>query len=143
VACATIAAIFAITGMWREINDEKYWKATITLIILSAAFSHCFLLFIPTLAASYRWTQAILAIFVLILSLQITLAVWGEIHDVGYYRIMGVIAVIVVLLTLIVPICSRLAPAIKPETVTLTLLLEEGDVYQDTTTGQRFRVTKI
>jgi len=142
VLVAAVAAIMAISGIWAEIGKEEYWKATISLIVISAAFAHCLLLCIPSLAPGVRWTQVSLIAFVSILTLQIVFAVYGEISDIGYYRLVGVVAVIVVLLTLIVPICLRLSPAPILKSNRLALDHDEGDIYRDRN-GARYRVTQI
>jgi hypothetical protein len=142
IVCAVIAAGLAIGGIWGEAGNDGYWKTTITTIIISAALAHSLLLFIPVLPLPYRWSQGVLAFAVAVLASLIIVAMWGEISDAGYYRLMGVAAVFVVLLTLIVPICSRLGPTAQHKTTDLTLRQEDGDVYRDTS-GQLYRVTKI
>lgn len=141
VLCAVIAAGLAIIGIWSEIGGGTYWKYTITFIIASVAFAHCFLLNIPTLQRSYRWCQYLLVLFVVLLAAQVDFAVWDETSGSVFYRIMGVLAVIVVLLTLIVPILSRFTSggAAAP---TLALTAEAGEIYRDAS-GQRYRVSKI
>ena len=144
VVVPAVASIMTISGIWAEIGygGGEYWKTTLSLIIVSAAFAHCLLLWIPSLAPGYRWTQVSLVIFVTVLSLQVIFAICGEIREIGYYRLVGVVAVIVVLLTLIVPICLKLSPASILESTRLKLQHDEGDIYRDRS-GARYRVTKI
>ena len=142
VLVAAIAAIMAISAIWTEIGNDEYWKTTISLIVVAAAFAHSLLLCIPSLAPGYRWSQAGIVFFVSILCLQIIFALFEEIQGVGYYRIVGVVAVFVVLLTLIVPILLRLTPSSTMESTRLKLEHEDGDIYHDSS-GTRYRVTKI
>jgi len=131
----------AISGMWMEANAEGYWKTTVTLIVLAAAFAHVLLLWIPTLAPKYRWSQAAVVVSVAVLALQILLAVWGETRDVGFYRAMGVVAVLVVLFTLIVPICAKLSGGEEAKDGRLVLTQVDGEVYRDAS-GVRYRVSR-
>lgn len=142
IICAAVAAGLTIGGIWGEAGNEIYWKTAVTTIIISAALAHGLLLLIPVLPSAYRWSQGLLALTVVVLASLVIVAVWGEISVAGYYRLVGVVAVLVVLLTLIVPICSRLGTAAPRETTDLALTREEGDVYRDAV-GQRYRVTKI
>ncbi len=116
-------------------------KYTVTFIIASVAFAHCFLVNIPTLQRSYKWCQYLLVLFVVLLAAQVDFAVWDETNDDVFYRIMGVLAVIVVLFTLMVPIFSRFTSG-GAAANTLALTAEEGEIYRDAS-GQRYRVTKI
>lgn len=143
IACASMAAMLSIGGIWSEVDMEVYWKTTITLIIISVAFAHCLLLFIPILASSYRWSQMGAAVFIFILAIQMILAVHSDVfQNADYFRFIGIVAVIVVLLTLIIPICSKLS-SLKPEkSGILTLSHDQDDIYHDAT-GQRYKVTKI
>lgn len=142
VLLAVAAATMTIVGMWAKIGQEDYWKATVSLIVLSAAFAHGLLLCLPRLSSRFRWIQASLIFFVAVLSVQIIFAICGEIQATGYYRLMGIVAVMVVLLTLIVPICWKLASTTSPESPRLLLDHIEGDVYCDRR-GVRYRVTKL
>ena len=142
VGCALLAAIMTITGIWNSFDGQFAWKLTLTLITLAAAFAHSFLLLIPTLDQRYRWSQTALVAFVVLLASMILLAMWASISSDAYYRFMGVLAVIVVLLTLVVPICSRLSPDKATQSNTLILRHEQGDVFSDGR-GQRYRVSKV
>lgn len=142
VLLAVAAATMTIAGMWAKVGQEDYWKAAVSLMVLSAAFAHGLLLCLPRLPSRFRWIQASLIFFVAVLSLQIIFAICGEIQVTGYYRLMGIVAVLVVLLTLIVPICWKLASTTTPESPRLLLDHVEGDVYCDSR-GVRYRVTKL
>jgi len=142
IVCAAIAAGLTIGGIWGEFSSELYWKSTVTTIIASISLAHSLLLFIPALAPNYRWTQGALSLTAAILAGMILVAVWGEISGAGYYRVLGVVAVLVVLLTLIVPICARLGAGGAVDSSALTLTKEDEDIYRDPS-GQRYRVTKI
>ncbi len=156
ILAASVAAPLVIIGVWGDIHEHEYWKTTETFIVLSIALAQVCLLHSPNLAASYRWTQPVSAILIGLLALQISVAVWGEIKDEGYYRFMAALSVLVVLATLVVPICSRLGAkadegrpkqgpdigevAHVPEQLVLHRL--SGAIFADQL-GRRYEVTEI
>ena len=117
MACAAIAALMLISGMWLEIDDELYWKSAITAVVLAAASAHAFLLILPDLDFNHRWTQIASAISIGILAVQIMVAVWGEIDSEGYYKVLAVVSIIVVLLTLVVPILMKMRKGLVLEII--------------------------
>ena len=93
------------------------------------------------LARSFRWTQIGLAIFISILSLQIVLALWSESNEFNSVRAIGIVAVVIVLLTLFVPICSKLNPKMQ-RNERVTLVRESEGIYRGED-GARYQVIKI
>ncbi len=156
ILAASGAVSLVIIGMWGEIEGEEFWKTTVMFIVGCIALAHACLLYLPTLAASHRWTQPTAAILIALLALQIIFAIWGEVEDEGYYRLMAALSVLVVLVTLVVPICGRLganAHEARPEKVfnnTMFYPLSEqlvlhrlsGDIFADKL-GRRYQVTQI
>ncbi len=143
VACAVIAAAMGILAIWDITSPgTTYGKVALTLVVAAVALAHAFLLHIPTLPPGYRWNQYALILFDLLLAGQITFALWDETHSSGFYRIMGVLTVFVVLFTLIIPICSRLAGKDPTPGNSLVLDHENTDIYR-ARDGQRYRVTKV
>ncbi len=156
ILAASLAVVLVMVGVWGEVKESDYWKATVTSIVVSAAFAHGCLLRLPNLGASYGWTQTVSAFLIGLLALQIILAVLGEIKGEGYYRLMAALSVLVVLITLVIPICSRLdakadqAPADRgqapecldhfPDRVLLRRV--SGALYADQA-GRCFKLTEI
>lgn len=156
ILAASVAVLLAIVGVWGELKEPGFWKTTVTCIVVAVAFAHACLLRLPNLGASHRWMQTVSTILIGFLGVQISLAVWGEIRDDLYYRFMAVVSVLVVLMTLVIPICTRLgAPAAEaPEALAhvaqrgdplpeqLVLRQVAGAVFADPA-GRRYRVTEI
>ena len=136
------AAILVIVGIWNENNSDVYWKATVTLIIIAGASAHTFLLLIPTLSAKQQWLQILFILFIGILAAQFIYAAWDELDNPDYYRWVAVVAILVGLLTLVIPICSKLRG--KEEALTGRLILRKiGDnIYVDQS-GRQLRVTEV
>lgn len=108
ILAAGAAVLMVIVGLWGEINNEHYWKITATAIVIAVAFAHGCLLRLPNLAAGHRWLRPVSVILIALLGGQIITAFWGEIKEEGYYRAMAVLAVLVALVTLLIPISSKL-----------------------------------
>lgn len=156
ILAAGVAVLLVIIGIWGDIHEQDYWKVMATSIVLSVALAHACLLHLPDLAASHRWTQTASAILIGLLGLQIVVAVWGEIRGEGYYRLMAALSVLVVLATLVAPICSRLgakadegSPEQGPEVARpghlperLVLHRHSGALFADQL-GRRYQVTQI
>jgi len=139
---AAAAAIMAITGIWREMDNEEFWKTTVVLIVISVACAHALLLLIPNLAANHRWTQIAACVFIAALAFQIVFAVCKEIRSEGYYRWLAVVSIIVVLLTLIVPVCAKLGGKQAVPSERLVLSKISDGLYTDQS-GRKLRVTEI
>lgn len=142
IALSVAAAALAIIGMWPEIQSDAFWKTAATLGVLAIAFAHAFLLVLPDLDRSHKWLQPVSSASIGVLALQIIIAVWCEIDEEGYYRLLGVVAIIVTLETLVVPILMRLKK--KAAQIAERLVLErlDGDLYRDAA-GNRYRVKAL
>ena len=69
----------------------------------------------PKLPATFMWTQFIAWMLIGILSFLIILSIYEEIDAKGYYQILAAVSVLVVFITLLVPIFSRLEGAAERE----------------------------
>ena len=139
---SVLAAILIILLMWLEIESEGYLKITITVAVGATAFAHAFLLALPDLGSRRAWIQKAASISIGVLACQIIAAVWGEIDHEGYYRVLAVVAIIVVLETLVVPLFMKLQNSKKPKNVTLVLEQTGTDRYRDST-GAEYRIQKL
>lgn len=111
ILTAVVAVALVSIGAWGEIKDATFWKTAAISGVMAAAVAHGCLLRLPELAKDYRWTQVVAAVLIGLLALQATIAIWGEVNDQGFYRAMAALSVLVVLASLVVPICKKLGPA--------------------------------
>src|SRR5678810_156909 len=94
---------------------DSYWRVTAMLIAASVCFAHGCLLCLPNLPRRYRWTQVAATILITLLLLQIVAAIWFKITDESFFRFLAALSVLVVLITLVIPICGRLGGgAVEP-----------------------------
>jgi hypothetical protein len=105
-----VSACLLLSAIWMEIDDEWFWKLTLPIIIFAIAFSHLSLLFLPNLAGRYRW--AYLVAYQLILGLAAILAggiVFEFVDTKAYWRLTGVVSILVAAITLLVPVFHYLS----------------------------------
>ncbi|WP_018969987.1 hypothetical protein [Rubritalea marina] len=137
---SALSAALLTLGIWAEISDEIYWKLTITSIVITVATAHAFLLKLPTLTSQHRWVQKTADALIAILAAQIIVAAWGEIDNEGYYRLVAVLAILLVLLTLLIPILLKIGTSQRDRQLVLTEL-ENGE-FRDTH-GSLYHVEKL
>ena len=125
------AGALVIIGMWPEIDTPEYWKATITLGVGGIGLAHAFLLNLPELDDSHRWVQRVSSVSIGVLAAQIVVAVWYDISDDGYYRLLSVVAIAVGLETLAVPIFLKLRRGNQRSTRELVLEEVGTGIYRD------------
>jgi hypothetical protein len=142
IALSVCAAILLIGGVWPEIGSETYWKTAITFGILAVAFAHAFLLLIPRLDVSRAWMQTASAVCIGTLALLIIAAVWGEIDNDGYLRMLTVVAIVVGLETLSIPILVKLQATNGQGSESLVLERVSENIYKDAS-GRTYELREI
>jgi hypothetical protein len=142
IALSVAAATLIIIGLWTSTTSEEYWKTTGSFIVVAIAFAHAFLLMIPDLNHRYKWIQTSVLGAIGLLSLQILFAIWGEIENEFYFRLLTVVAIIVGLETLIIPIVMKMQKTVLEKDKQLILDHISGERYQDSE-GQTYTVTKL
>lgn|GEM_PF-6405080 len=70
------------------------------------------------------------------------MAIWGEVSNEEYYRFVAVGAIIVALVTLVVPIMMKMGKGAGRKVERIVLETVEGDIFRDAA-GKRFRVKEI
>lgn len=136
------AAVFAIAGMWPQIENEVFWQFTLTLTVLAVAIAHAFLLLLPELDKEHKWIQTAATAAIAGLSLLLIVAVWGKISSEEYYRFVAVAAIIVALLTLVVPIMMKMRRGDGQKRERIVLERVDGDIFRDVS-GKRFQLKEI
>lgn len=142
ILLSVLAALMIITAMWAEINDTEYWRMAITMLVAAIAFAHAFLLTLPSLNTVYSWVQSAAVIFISILAVLILFAVWGDVESEGFYRLIAIAAIMVGLVTLVIPILRKMSSTTVVGRHQLILEQLHDDVYQDVN-GRLFSVEKI
>jgi len=142
IILSVAAAILAIAGMWPEIENEAFWKITLTLTVLAVASAHAFLLLLPELDENHKWIQTVSTAAIGVLSLQLIVAVWVQIANDVYYRFVVVVAIVVGLATLVVPIMMKLRKGDERKREKIVLEKVEGNIFRDAA-GKRFQLKEL
>lgn len=129
-------------GFWSDVNDDEYWKVTISFIVFALALAHAFLLGLPDLDLKHQWSQTAAFVAIGVLAMQITGAVWGEIDSEGYYRLLAVVSIVVVLLTLVIPILMKIRTRYDQFVRTLVLTENADGTYRDQS-GSVYKVSIV
>lgn len=139
-----MSAILIIIVIWADIDSDLYFKITVAVVVCAFSFAHSLLLFLPKRDEDKEWIQRTAAITIAILAIQIITAVWIEIDDQAYYRVMTVIAILVGLETLVIPILMKLRKKDMDDNEKKILTLEkiEENIYQDVT-GKMYEVREV
>lgn len=109
VAFAVFAATLIIIGIWVRIRGDEYWKSTATMGLFAIATAQACLISLARLAPRFAWTRTVALIAISFLTASITLTIWGEINEEGFYKAMGATAILVAALTIMMPIFHRLS----------------------------------
>lgn len=142
ILVSALAAVLVIAGVWGEIDGEAYWKLTVSCIVFAVASAHLFLLFLPNLDSKHQWSQRASGFFISVLAVMIAAAVWGEIDDAFYYKLLSVVSVIVVLLTLIIPVLMKIQKEVPGKVKTLILSERPDGTFVDKS-GAVYNVTQL
>ncbi len=157
ILTAGITVGLVVNGVWSKITQDTYWKTAFTVGVVAVGIAHGCLLRLPKLAPHHRWIQNASSILVTLLAGQVIVPVWGHIDDQGYYRWMAAVSVVLVLLTLVIPICHRLGAEAKNDSSSnsreneqtstqlparLDLQQVAGTLFADAT-GRSYQVTAI
>jgi hypothetical protein len=129
VALAAIGFVLAMTLTWGDVDSETTWKLAGSVTAAAGAFSQT-----ATATSRRRETDTagvgvlyVLSIgAVFLLATLIVAAIWQEVEDQAYYRFLGAVAVINVLLVLLQPMSRRLPGAPRPARPERP----RGDAYQ-------------
>lgn len=142
ILVSALAGLFIILGMWVEMDSELYWKTAGTLGVAAFASAHAFLLSLPALPDRQRWVQGLASMSIGVLALAITVAMWKEIQEEGYFRFLAVLSILVGLVTLVIPVLMRLRKTGGSVPTGLALKHLDGDRYCDAA-GAAYRVIRL
>lgn len=132
IGMSVLTGGWLIGGIWGEGLGSDYWRTAMSLCAVAVALAHGFLLALPRLAAQFRWTYWVGPVGITVLTGQIILAVWEFIDADWFFRSISVNAILVVLLSLLVPVFMRLGGAQRGLDNTVTLTRCHDNVFRDT-----------
>ncbi len=109
LALTGVSAALLLVGLWAQIDAEWFWKTTVSLAFFAVACSHLSMLFLANLAGSYRWSYLVAYQLILGMAALLTGGVVFELFErnQGYWRLTGVVAILVAAITLLIPVFHR------------------------------------
>jgi hypothetical protein len=114
ICLAVFSFVIALNLTWGDADSENLWRVAGSATAVTGAFSQA------ATATSRRRvtdTSAVRTLYLLslgavsLLALLILTAIWEEIDDEGFYRFLGAVAVLNLLLVLLQPVARRLGGA--------------------------------
>lgn len=127
-----VSAALLIGGSWAEVDSVLYWKTALMAGIFAVAAAHALALLGLHLHQPHAWLKPVTAVTIFTLATVINAAIVGETYDHGLWKIILVLAIIVVLETLVIPTLARLTNN-AAETIeqTLQLTRRQTGIYAD------------
>ena len=110
MATAAVAFVLLVSGMWTEIDNETYAKATMSSVLLAgaAAFASVLMIIRPT-APPVEWTfRVTLGLMILVVAMGELLILWAPDVAEGdvFFRILGAAAILTALGGIVTPILN-------------------------------------
>jgi hypothetical protein len=106
---ASLAAILVIIGIWAEVDNEGFWRFTVSVGLLAVATAHACLLALARLAARFIWIRVVAFIAVYVLAGLFIYLIYLTPKGDTFVRIIGAISIIVAALTILTPLFHRLS----------------------------------
>jgi hypothetical protein len=108
ISAAVAGFGWLIAGLWAEFEGSSWmWKMPATLIATATAVAIVALLAFSKLAPSHRWVLMAARTAVAVVAVMIVIGVWAEPGSDTYWRIFGILAVLLAALLAAIPILHR------------------------------------
>lgn len=130
IVITVVAAFLVIVGMWAEIGNADYIKATASVSIFAAASAHAALLSLARLAPSHQWIQFTAYFVTFLFGTFLTAIIFGSSSG-DALRPLAVVGIVDAALSLLVPIVhlldrSRIAAATAVGGDTVATMTTDG-----------------
>jgi hypothetical protein len=111
IVLAAFSFVIAMNLTWGDSDSENLWKVAGSATAITGAFSQASTSTSrrrPTDTSSVRTLYLLSLGSVSLLAILILTAIWGEVDDEGFYRFLGAVAVLNLLLVLLQPVARRM-----------------------------------
>ena len=136
IQTAIASAVLISYGIWAEVDDEWFWKSTLSLIVVTVSIFHALVISIPTLDEEHRWVQRVGVGAMGTLAVMVLAVIWGEFEVGAYYQLLAAVVTVAGLVIVSIPILVRMR---RGPTTRLVLEHVDGDEYRGED-GQLYRV---
>ena len=107
----------SLYGLWLEVDDDELWRSVASLEIISFFAGYSSLLSLRQLSAQYRWLKPIATVLGGALAALVIWMLWADGLEPAQWRAAGVLSILVLSMTIVIPILSRLVALDDPERV--------------------------
>ena len=105
---ALVALPVSLYALWVEVDDDGLWKSVASLDIISIFAGHSSLLSLSQISDRYRWLKPIATVLGSALAALVIWMVWAEQFESAQWRAAGVLSILLLSVTIVIPILSRL-----------------------------------
>ena len=109
------ALLVFLYALWLEVDDDELWRSAASLEIISVFAGHSSLLSLRQLSAQYRWLKPIATILGGALAALVIWMIWADEFESAELRAAGVLSILLLSATIVIPILSRLVALDDPE----------------------------
>jgi len=105
----------SLYALWLEVDDDELWRSVAILEIISVFAGHSSLLSLRQLSAQYRWLKPIATLLGGSLAALVIWMIWAEEFGSAELRAAAVLSILLLSVTIVIPILSRLVALDDPE----------------------------
>ena len=129
---AALAALpVFLAALWLDVDDDDWYRYAASLEVISVFAGHSSLLSLRQLSAQYRWLKPIATLLGVALVPLIIGIIWDQDLGSGKLRAAGVLSILLLSVTILIPILSRLVALDDPER-------PEGEAGRQRSDGVRY-----
>lgn len=140
IAFAVLSLLLTQMLVWDVVNTKGFWKICWSCVVVSFALAHALLLNLPDLATKRLWLRYLADFSISLLAILVIYLVWQEgLPGAGYFRFLIAVGIVIALVSLLVPIFSRLDKNSSESVVEEVLLKKVKDDYYVDQNGNHYK----
>ena len=112
---ALVALPVFLVALWLDVDGDALWRFGASLETISVLAGHSSLLSLRQLSAQYRWLKPIATVLGGALAALVISMIWADDLGSGKLRAAGVLSILLLSLTIVIPILSRLVALGDPQ----------------------------
>ena len=143
IAFAVLSFLLTQMLVWEVVDTKGFWKTCWSCVVISFALAHALLLNLPALATKHLWLRYLADFSVGLLAILVIYLVWqeGSLGE-GYFRFLIVVGIVIALVSVLVPIFSKLDEKLSESDLEVLLKKVKDDYYVDQN-GNHYKLHKV
>lgn len=143
IISAVLSLTFVMISVWAEVDSKEFLKLSLSCVVVSFALAHALLLNLPDLANNHLWLRYFADFTIGLLAVLVIYLVWKEgPWAAPYFKLLIVVGIGIALVSLLIPIFSKLGNDSPKSEEEVLLKRHEGDVYVDKN-GEYYQLHKM